>query len=73
MSNIFSLNFKEVLGAVVSGVIVAVLGYIASLTSIFSIDPSQVLNIAVLTAVTSLLKAFGTDSSGKFLGGMPVK
>ncbi len=72
-SNIFSLNLKDVAGAVLSAVIVAVLTYLASLTSILNANFSQILNVAVLTAVTSLLKSLGTDTTGKFLGGMSVK
>ncbi len=73
MSNLLSVNWKDVGGAVLSAVIVAVLGYLGSLTNVFEADLSQILNIALLTGITSLLKSFGTGSDGKFLGGLQVK
>lgn len=73
MSNIFKLNWSDVFGAVTSAVVVAILGYISTLTNILAIDPAQILNIAILTAVTSLAKALTTDSEGKLLGGIKVK
>lgn len=73
MSNIFTLNWKNVLGAVASAVIVAVLMYLASLTDIGQISGHAILNTSVFTAVASLLKAFLTDSSGKLGGAIPVK
>ncbi len=73
MSNIFKLNWSDVAGAVTSAVVVAVLGYIATLTDILAIDPGQILSIAILTAITSLAKALTTDSEGKLLGAVKVK
>ncbi len=72
-SNIFSLNWKDVISAVISAVIVAVLGYISAAGNILNIDGYEVLNVAVLTAITSLLKSLGTDSSGRLLGGIKIK
>lgn len=62
------LNFRNIVSAVVSAVIVAILGYLSNLTDIFSVDTGQLLNVAVLTAITSLLKALGTDENSKLLG-----
>lgn len=73
MSDIFRLNWKDISGAVLSAVIVAVLGYVSKLTSISAVDPYQVLNIAALTGVASLLKALGTNVNGEFLGAVKVK
>lgn len=73
MSNFLKLNAKDVLGAVLSAVIVAVLGYLSNLTNIFDANWQQILDISVLTAITSLLKSLGTDSGGKFLGGLKIK
>ena len=73
MSSFFTLNWKNILGAVVSAVLVALLTYIGNLTDVFSADFHSVLNIVVLTFVTSLLKALGTDSKGNFVGAVPVK
>lgn len=72
-SNIFKLNLKDLSGAVLSGVIMSVLGYLGSLTSIYNVDWASLLNLAVLAAITSLLKSFGTTEDGKFLGGVQVK
>lgn len=72
-SNIFTINWKNVVGAVISAVIVAVLAYIGNLTDISQFSVHTVLNLSVLTAVASLLKAFATDSTGAFLGSIPVK
>jgi 5,10-methenyltetrahydromethanopterin hydrogenase len=72
-SNFFKLNAKDIAGAVLSAVIVAVLGYLSTLTNIFDADFTQILNISVLTAITSLLKSLGTDGNGSFLGSIKVK
>ena len=73
MSNIFNLNVKDLVGAVTSAVIVAILGYIGGLASIYAVDWKQLLNLAVLTAITSLLKSLGTDANGKLFGKIQVK
>lgn len=68
MSPFLNLNLKDVLGAVLSAVLVAVVGYLSTITNLTQIDLNQLLNIAVLTGITSLLKALGTNESGSFLG-----
>ena len=68
MSNIFSLNLKDVISSVISGGIVALLTFIGQSASIFAIDWQQALSITVLAMVASLLKSFGTTTEGKFLG-----
>lgn len=73
MSNLFKLNAKDVAGAVASAVIVAVLGYLGNLANVFDANLSEVLNVVVLTAITSLLKSLGTDDSGRLLGAVKVK
>jgi len=73
MSNFFALNFKDVFGALTSAVLVAVIGYVASVADIFSVDWHQLVNIAVLAALASLLKSLGTSADGKFLKAYPVK
>ena len=72
-SNLFNLNLKDVAGAILSAVIVGALGYLQSVASIYEIDLNALLNIVVLTGITSLLKSIGTDSDGKFLGNVKVK
>ena len=69
MSSLFKINFKDLAGAVVSAVIAAVLAYLSTLTNITDISGAQVLNIAIMTAIASLAKAFTTDSQGYLLGG----
>lgn len=73
MSNIFTLNWKNVLGAVASGVLIAVLTYVVSLTDIFTINFHTLISVAVLACATSLLKNLLTDSSGNLAGVIPVK
>jgi hypothetical protein len=73
MSNFLNLNLKDVSGAVVSAVIVALVGYLSTLTNISQVDFNQILNISFLVGITSLLKALGTTESGKFGGIIPVK
>lgn len=68
-----NLNLKAVAGAVVSGVIVAVLGYLGGVANIFEVDVKGLLNVAVLAAIASLLKAVGTNADGAFLGAVKVK
>lgn len=71
-SSLFKVNAKDVLSAVLSGVVIAILGYLSTLTNILNLDTSALLNVAVLAIVTSLLKALGTNSDGKF-GGLQIK
>jgi len=73
MSNLFSLNLKDLAGSILSGVIVAVLGFISSSANIFALDWKAILNIAVLTAIASLIKSLSIDGNGKFLGRISVK
>ena len=73
MSDIFNLDVKNVLGAVVSAVLSAVLVYVANLTNVSDLDWGQVLGIATTVGATSLLKSFGTSSEGDFAGVLPVK
>ena len=74
MSNLFfKLNVNDLMGAVVSSVIVALVGYLSTVSNITDIDLRQVLNIAFLTGIASLLKALGTDSEGRFGGIVKIK
>jgi len=73
MSKIFTLNFKDVLGAVVSSVLSAVLGHVGNLTDISALNFSQIISIAIIVGATSLLKALTTDHKGEFAGVVPIK
>lgn len=73
MSSIFSLKWKDVVGALVSAVIVGILGYLLSVGDVFKLDYHSIVNIAVMTGATSLLKALLTNSQGNFVGVLPVK
>ena len=68
MSGLFEVNLKDALNSAVSAVIVAVLSYVGNLTSLTSIDGEQLLNLVVLTFVSSLVKKLASDEDGKFLG-----
>jgi len=73
MSNFLNLNWKDILNAIVLAVISAVGAYVLDLVSVFSIDWKQLVDIAVSTAIGSLLVSLGTTQTGKFLGGVPIK
>ena len=64
---------KKLVSAVVSAVVVSVLSYVASLTNVWVVDWHTVVNVAVLTFATSVLKAFGTSEEGNFFGVVSVK
>ena len=72
-SNLFRFNVQDVVSAVVSAVIVSVVGYLGTLTNIMDADWSQILNVAFLAGVASLLKAMGTDANGNFGGVIKIK
>lgn len=72
-SNIFRLNWKDIGSAVLSAVIMAVLTYLTTLSSVVQADWKAVVSVAVMTGLTSLVKTLGTDSEGKFGGVLPVK
>lgn len=67
------MNWKPILSALVSSVLVAVLGYIVSVTDFMMISTHQILNIAILTGATSLLKTLTTSSDGTWAGTIPIK
>lgn len=69
----FSINFKNILGAVVSAVISAVVLYLSSINDIAQLDLHKVVSIALLVGLTSLLKNFATTEDGKFCAVMPIK
>lgn len=73
MSTFLKLNLKDISGAIISAVIVAVVGYLSTVASVTDIDFKQVLNIAFLAGIASLLKAMGTTANGDFLGAIKVK
>ena len=73
MSNILKLNINDVVGAIVSAMLVAVVGYLTTLANITEANWQQILNVAFLAGIGSLLKALGTDNSGVFLGAVKVK
>jgi choline-glycine betaine transporter len=72
-SNIFTLNWKNVIGAVVSAVLAAVLVYISNLTSLSNFNIQTVEYIAIVVGAVSLLKNLGTDNQGNFAGFVPVR
>jgi len=72
-SNIFKLNVKDVAGAVVSAVIVSLIGYVLKVGDVFALDVHTIVNTAVMTGLASLLKSLTTDSDGYLLGVLKVK
>lgn len=73
-SNLFTLNWKNVIGAIVSAALVAVITYVIdNPNSIALLTSHPILSTGVLAGAASLLKALLTDSSGQFVGALPVK
>lgn len=73
-SNIFTLNWKNLIGAIVSAALVAVITYIIdNPNSIALLTNHPILSTGVLAGAASLLKALLTDSSGNLAGVLPVK
>lgn len=70
--NMLSLNWKNVAGALVSAVLVALIGYLLSVGDVWKLDFHSIVNIAIMTAGASLLKALGTTDSNNFLGVVSV-
>lgn len=68
------MNKTNLKSALVSFAIAGVLAgamYILQVGDIFALDVKQLINvvtIAILVAVVSLLKSLGTDANGKFAG-----
>ena len=71
--DIFTLNWKNVGGAVISAVLSAILVYITNLTSLTDFNLTAVGTIALVVAATSLLKNLGTTNQGNFVGVVPVR
>jgi hypothetical protein len=67
-----SNNIKAVLGALVSGVLVAVLGYLLSVGDIWKISFHSIVNIGVMAFAGSLLKFVGTTKQNNFVGTVPL-
>lgn len=67
------LKLKDVVSAVVSAILVAFVGYLSNITNVSAIDFQQLGSIALLTGLTSLLKALATTDSGHFLGTVKIK
>ena len=67
-SKFFTLNWADIAGAVILAVVVAILGYVVSVTDIALLSGHQILNIVVLTAASSLLKSLFTTEAGKIAG-----
>lgn len=79
MSNIFILNKKDFISALVSFVVVALieaLSYVIKVGDLWKIDLHTLINAGILPAfifAVSILKSFLTTSSGKFIGLIPIK
>lgn len=74
MSSIFTLNWKDVLGALVSAGLVAMLGYfLEHYNTIAFFVNHPLVTVGALAAAGSLLKSLLTTKEGKFAGAVPVK
>lgn len=72
-SSIFKLNIRDIAGAIISAVLVAVITYVLKVGDVFALDYRVLVNTTIMTALASLLKSFMTDDDGYFLGGLGVK
>lgn len=72
-SNIFKLNIRDVVGAVVSAILVSLIGYVLKVGDVFALDFHTIVNTAVMTGLASLLKSLSTDQDGYILGVLKVK
>ena len=66
-SNLFKLNFKDILSALLSAILVALIGYVLKVGDVWALNFHEIVNTAVMTAGASLLKALVTDSGGYVL------
>jgi len=73
MTNLFTINWKDVLSALVIAVISAILSYLANLVDISNLNWHQVLGIVITTGASALLSFFGTTKKGNFAGAIPVR
>ena len=73
MSNIFTINWKDLLSAAISAVVVSILTLIGNSTNIFALDFHQMLSAVVLAFFASILKSLTTDSTGKLGGIFQIK
>jgi len=73
MSKIFTLNLKDLLSAFFTVALTAGLGAILATGSFFGVDWKNVIDIAMIAGVGSLLKSLGTDREGKLLGAVKIK
>lgn len=74
----FTITKENIIGAIVSGVLMAILTmgyYILSVGSIFKVDFAHLLDIGTLsliTSIVSIVKNFLSTPDGKFLGTIKV-
>ena len=73
MSNIFSLHRKDVAGAAISSILVALISYILMVGDVFILDWHTVVNTGVMAGLGSLLKNLLTTDDGRFAGLVVVK
>lgn len=77
-NGIFKLSMANVKSALVSGILMATLGvsgYIIGLSDIFAVNVHALVNIAVisfLTSVVSAIKSLLTTNNGNFVGVVDV-
>lgn len=79
MTNIYNISWVEVKGALVSGILMAILVVLIQMIqvgNIFSLDWKSLLNVGIfafITSIVSFLKSFLTNKTGKFIGKIQVK
>lgn len=66
------MTWKPIISAILSAVIIAVLGYVLSLGDLWKLDLHVLATVAFGAFATSLLKFIGTTQKGNFAGVVPI-
>lgn len=69
---IMNINFKALLGAVVSAILASVFSYLATQVDLLHVNFTEVLNIGLAAGVASISKFFLTTDKGNVAGLVPV-
>lgn len=75
-SKLFTIDFTNIKGAIVSAIVVGILAVLLSVYNsgdIFTIDWKMTVNAGVLAAIGSILKNLFTNDTGSFAGITQVK
>lgn len=66
------MNLRPLLSAIVSGMAMALLGYLSTVTDFWVLNWHQIISIAIASIFVSLSKYFGTNNQGNLVGVLPI-